>query len=742
MAGDKEVGRISIRVLPNLKGFYRELKTELEKIEATAKATVQVEPDLTGFRQKIAAATKGLPDAKVHVDVDRNQLTQAAAGMTAGLAKLSSSAASASEGFQGLGRNGLLVTGILAAAAPAVGLVSGLLAGLPSLAAAGGAGIGALALGMEGIKASAARLTPELDRLKTAVSSVFEQRMTPVFDQLRSVFPVLQAGMAQVANGMTDMFQGAVSALTSAGGLGQLQTILASTGQFFTALQGPMNTLTQSFLTLGSAGAQQFGLLSSTIGQFAGQFSEVVNRMTANGSFDAAMQGLATTLGSVGSLFNRLFESGVQAMGQLGGPLSSLIDGLGDAFVALMPALTSFSSLIGNVGGSLLSSLTPAINAVTPAFTQLANMASELISSNIASLTPVFTELASALGTGLKTALDALAPMLPGLLNTFSQLASVFAGQLSTVLPPLATAFGTLAGSLLKIAPSILQSLAEGFIQMAPSLQPIAEGFAKLATAITPMIPQLVQFGLEGMKLAPMLMGLAGPVLALSGNMLQFVTAIASAGAAIAEFAGKAVSEITALPGKITAAVGSFGSLLLGAGKSLIQGLINGIKSMVGVAIAAVKDVAGSVVSAAKGVLGIHSPSTVFAEIGRFTAQGFADGLADGQAGVVAAAKDMIGAVNSEFEGLGSPGDYISKTVDMATSFGRANLDQAMSDLGIGGGALTAALNQGLDFGTDLLSKLAGNAGPNITYNVSSADDAIALERSRQAKASLTYLRK
>ena len=68
-----------------------------------------------------------------------------------------------------MSRAGLITFAVLALAAPAVGLVAGLIAGLPSLLAAGGAGIAAFALGMDGIKKAAATLGPQFNALKASV---------------------------------------------------------------------------------------------------------------------------------------------------------------------------------------------------------------------------------------------------------------------------------------------------------------------------------------------------------------------------------------------------------------------------------------------------------------------------------------------------------------------------------------------------------------------------------------------
>jgi hypothetical protein len=60
----------------------------------------------------------------------------------------------------------------------------------------------------------------------------------------------------------------------------------------------------------------------------------------------------------------------------------------------------------------------------------------------------------------------------------------------------------------------------------------------------------------------------------------------------------------------------------------MIQGLANGISAAIGWVTSAARRVASAAVAAAKSALGIHSPSTVFAEeVGKPSAQGIAEGL-------------------------------------------------------------------------------------------------------------------
>jgi TP901 family phage tail tape measure protein len=81
------------------------------------------------------------------------------------------------------------------------------------------------------------------------------------------------------------------------------------------------------------------------------------------------------------------------------------------------------------------------------------------------------------------------------------------------------------------------------------------------------------------------------------------------------------------LPGNIMSALGNMASLLVNAGKDLIQGMINGVKQMAGNIANAAKDVVNGAIKAAKNALGISSPSKVFFEIGTDTGQGYINAL-------------------------------------------------------------------------------------------------------------------
>jgi hypothetical protein len=77
------------------------------------------------------------------------------------------------------------------------------------------------------------------------------------------------------------------------------------------------------------------------------------------------------------------------------------------------------------------------------------------------------------------------------------------------------------------------------------------------------------------------------------------------------------------------------------AGPDIIDGLVSAITGGQSDVVKAMTDLAGGAIDAAKDVLGIKSPSKVFAEIGGYTAEGFAQGVDDG-AGAASSALDNL----------------------------------------------------------------------------------------------------
>jgi phage-related protein len=693
MAGSKEVGKVSIRVIPDLDRFREELQGELEKLERKV-AEIRVGADTSRLRDEVRAATSNLPDAQVTVNADtsriggqlRNSLKgvtttsdKGLIGLSRGLTDVGKSADSASASMGRLrGRTQLITFAVFAAAAPAIGLVSGLLAGLPSLISAFAAGGAAVALGLDGIKAAAESVKPAFDELKAAVSGTFQDQLTPIFQQFLPILPQLKSGFQEVASGLSGLFQGFANAATSVQGVQQIGTILQGVGGFFRDLGPVVQTATQSFLTLASSGAQSFGLLLAPLQNFANGFDAMVQRITSNGVFEGALQGLSQTLDGIFTLFTRLFEVGAQAMGSLGGPLQNLLGGFGDLLVGATPALTAFAAGVANTIGALGTSLAPAFAALTPAvsaispiltqlastlgtalsqavvavapaLTQLAQVLGPVLTAAATALAPILAQLATTLGGVLTTAIQALAPLMPLIVAAFTQLATALSGALAQVLPQLAQTFAALLPVFIQLVPPLLQ-LVQAFIPLIPAAANLATAALQVLSAFAPLLNIIsslagvvaqvigVFAGLAAAMINAVTSGVSGVVSSITGGMSQFVSAITSGVAS-------GIAEFVAFGARVVSACSGFGSLLVSAGKDLIQGLVNGIKSMAGAALQAAQDVASSVVGAVKGFLGINSPSTVFRDIGVNVGEGFNEGVGSQVGSSVAQIKEYATAI-------------------------------------------------------------------------------------------------
>lgn len=119
-----------------------------------------------------------------------------------------------------------------------------------------------------------------------------------------------------------------------------------------------------------------------------------------------------------------------------------------------------------------------------------------------------------------------------------------------------------------------------------------------------------------------------------------------------------AISSVTETAKKILSAIKSaFGNFsLFDIGKNLIQGLINGVNNMIETAKNAVANVGNAVIDKVKNVLGIHSPSTVFTEIGGYIDQGLANGIAAAIPYVTTAMQGVVDAVQKKGNELISAG--------------------------------------------------------------------------------------
>ncbi|MDO3119375.1 hypothetical protein P5V64_17030 [Mycobacteroides abscessus subsp. abscessus] len=703
-AGSREVGRISVRVVPNTDGFRRELKRQLEAITKGLEAKVNIDPDLDGFRQKVNAATKGFDaHVQVHADTSRARAEMFAlqrAGGNGGI--FSTLGASISEMTQSMGKSiatarpfGVSIVAIAAAASlavPAIGLMSGALVALPGILSAVIAPLGAVLMGMQGIKQALVnsgwavfdkkgklKAGEQLAKIQDSVSQVFESGLTPVFTKLLAIIPALQEGFGAIAQGLVGMTDGFVSAITSAKGLDQIKTMFRNIGDALGQAGPGIRDFTAAMLTLSTEFSKKLPGLAQSFNNWAGKVLTWVDKITAKGpdglsQFDKAMKGLGDSLKAAGGAIGDLFLKGFDWISNPENPkkVISFINDLKTAIDGLWPILDkTFTRL-----EQLMKTAAPLIKAAGA----LSNLTGQdKTGSNF-----------KAPGEGQdggSTGQKAWDGFKNGFLQAFDP---AWLGNKITEM------FNSVPWS------SVWQGLKDSWNAVLGFFQGSVSFFANLGSSI---------------------------VSAFSSAWNGIVQGFYQVNASIADAGSQIMAEVGSWPGKIASALAGLFQAGFTAGTQLVQGFIQGIGSMITSAVAKATELASSVKNAVTGFLGIHSPSTVMADIGGFIGQGLIDGLKSKQGQIEKTAQSIGQSVKDAFDWTG----YAQRGIDAGFAFAGANADQLASDLGISGKGLISQIGeQGLKFGTQL-------AGQALTQNfyTSNVDDTIAVKNNQLNRQAL-----
>jgi len=190
-----------------------------------------------------------------------------------------------------------------------------------------------------------------------------------------------------------------------------------------------------------------------------------------------------------------------------------------------------------------------------------------------------------------------------------------------------------------------------------------------LVTAITNHLPQILQTGvtvllqlIDGISktipnLVPqMVTAVTTMITTITQNLPQIITAgIQLLGALIQGIIQSIPQLIAAVPEIISTLVNSFiehGPEMLSIGENLVVGIWNGLASAGSWLYGKVSEWASGIVRDIKNFFGIHSPSTVMAEMGRFLDEGLAKGIDDELGTVEDAASGLKDAVAGELDGM------------------------------------------------------------------------------------------
>jgi phage-related protein len=297
----------------------------------------------------------------------------------------------------------------------------------------------------------------------------------------------------------------------------------------------------------------------------------------------------------------------------------------------MLPTFLEFAvKMIANIATGIAQSLP----TLVPSLVQLVTDIVQVLIDNIPLLIDAALQLVTGLAEGIINAIPVLVAALPQLIT------SLIDGLLSAI-PQIIQAGIDLLTALITALPEIITTIVEAIPQ-------IIEG---IITALTENIPLIIQAGID--LLVALIQALpqsittivqaipqiiSGIVNALIGNIDQIIMAGVQLFVALIQNLPTIIVEIVkAVPQIVSGIVQAFASLggeMINAGANLLHGLWEGISGAASWLWEKVSGWASSLVSGIKDFFGIHSPSTVFAEIGGNMADGVGVGFTDNMGGV------------------------------------------------------------------------------------------------------------
>lgn len=481
-----------------------------------------------------------------------------------------------------------------------------------------------------------------------------------------------------------------------------LAALVSQVGQIAPLLAPLFNVIGPAIVGVIEALGPALQTLGPGLDALVGGLADALQQIGDSGALDAlgsaisdVASALAPLLPLIGDLVGALGDALGPAVSAIAKALSPVITALSDAltpilppltdaFLSLVTALTPLLDLVGSTLAGVIRAAAPLLLTLANAVVQLVDGLAPLITQLTEQLVPVFdmlapliTQLVTALSPLIGQLVKALLPALPplidvliALLNAVLPLLPAFVDLVVAVAPLVSLILAAL-GPTLEFAANIVKWLS---IQVVvPVIQGVVSTLLTIVSAVVTVVRGVTSFVLTmtglfktlGSNIASAVSSAVSAVVGffqrLPGQARDAVSSIGSflggvftaAGARVRDGASAIVTDavniIKRLPGQARAGLGNLGSLLFSAGQDLIRGMINGVKSMAGALVDSAKNVVSGAVSGAKHLLGIHSPSTVFREIGVFTGQGLINGLVATTRKVAQAAVAMASKVTGAF---------------------------------------------------------------------------------------------
>ena len=379
----------------------------------------------------------------------------------------------------------------------------------------------------------------------------------------------------------------------------------------------------------------------------------------------------------------------------------------------MLPTFINFAfQMIANIA----TGIAQALPTLVPSLVQLVTDIVQVLIDNIPLLIDAALQLVTGLAQGIINAIPVLVAALPtlitslidGLLSAIPQIIQAGIDLLTSLITALPEIIATIVAAIPEIINGIITALLENIPLIIQAgidlLVALIQALPQIITTIVQAIPQII----------------SGIVNALVQNIPQIIQAGVQLFVALVRNLPTIIAEIVkAVPQIVSGIVSAFGSLvgeMVNAGANLLHGLWEGISSAASWLWDKVTGWASSLVDGIKGFFGIHSPSTVFAEIGTNMGEGVGVGFGESMDGVSADMTAAMGGAGqlTAAEAVRAVNDGIIANIEGLSGAVNAIVERVISGLT----AQAQRLNQaGQDFDRHISSGMI-TAIPQITAKI------------------------
>ncbi|HDX9500152.1 TPA: carbamoyl-phosphate synthase [Bacillus thuringiensis] len=353
-------------------------------------------------------------------------------------------------------------------------------------------------------------------------------------------------------------------------------------------------------------------------------------------------------------ILTKLIEGIVQVLPQI---ITTLVEVATQIVTSFVTVISTLLPVILDAGIKILMAV---IDGIVQNLPKLIEASMKVIDTLINAIVTLLPKIIDAGVKILFALIDGIIKILPQLINTAIMLITKICDMLIQNLPKLIDAgmkiLMALIDGIIKILPKLIDAgikiivkLVETLIQNLPKLIDSGMKILKsLIDGIIRILPQLIQTGIKLiMEIARAIISNLPQILSAGVQILKMLIQ------GIISMVGSLLSTITSnVIGGIKNCFSNAGSMLLSAGKDIVNGLINGVKSMARNAVSAVKGVASDIKNAVTGFFKIHSPSRLMYGLGEFVTEGLANGISDMSNYAVKQAKSMSEAVLEGFQSI------------------------------------------------------------------------------------------